>query len=523
MNRLYHQYSFYIDLSIIIIAALFFRLVGVGINHVAVGDEMFHVLAAQSWANNGTLQIADGIYDRAALFTKLVGEIFKFTGTSLVAARLPALVFGVLWVLILYIWVRITVNRSSAWLAAGMLCIAPHAIELSLYSRMYTFQGTLFLLGCALTYSVLSSELTSLKKLSLSVISIFSFSLALHLHPITIIGLLALGLAATVDLLTQQYKHLTKKYYRLLLLILLIAICMIVLALKLNWLGSYIDDFVTPAFANQGDGIRYYHKQFLSVYPTFWSLFPVMIFVAIYKQPRISIFCCLIFITAFVLHSIAGRKAERYIIYSLPFLFIIWGIALSLIIPFLIKKCTKLADTFIFGYCNFKDNKKFIAIFNFCLILFVTTFLLVSSGSIIRTINLLKGESYYFGLNLANWELAKNKLQPLVEIAPIVMTTNFPKTLYYYGRFDVTFSKVVLHDVVNDQEFGYDFRTGRPVISTVESLHKIFSKHPHGIFIGEKSEWRNRFRLNDAAADYLEKNAVTVILPKESRVFAFTW
>ncbi|MGI9285612.1 MAG: ArnT family glycosyltransferase, partial [Pseudomonadales bacterium] len=136
-----------IDLGLLILLATVVRLVGVGVAHLPVGDEMFHVLAAQSWAMEGSLRIADGSYDRAALFTMLIGELFSIFGDSLVVARIPVLIFGVIWALVLFIWVRKSAGRLAAWIAAGLFCTAPHAIELSLYCRMDTLHGTFFFIG----------------------------------------------------------------------------------------------------------------------------------------------------------------------------------------------------------------------------------------------------------------------------------------------------------------------------------------------------------------------------------------
>jgi hypothetical protein len=149
--------------------------------------------------------------------------------------------------------------------------------------------------------------------------------------------------------------------------------------------------------------------------------------------------------------------------------------------------------------------------------------MLSGSGAFARTINLLQGESYYFGTRLSNWEQTVPKLKPLVDQAPVVLTTNFPKTLYYFGRFDMAFSPVIVADILAEEEGAIDPRNGRPAISTVASLQKLFAEYPHGVFIAEKSEWRNRFRMTEAASDFMEKNANKVELPAGSRIVAYSW
>lgn len=515
-----------VDLAILAFIATTVRLIGVGIDHLPVGDEMFHVLSAQSWASVGTLSIADGIYGRAALFTKSIGVLFTLFGDTLVVARLPALIFGILWVLLLYVWVDRYAGRLAAWIAALLLCLAPHAIELSLYSRMYTIQGFMFLLGCMTAFAIVTHDYSVIKKLSLSSFAIVCFGLAIHMHEVTLVGLVALVIALSMDFAVQHRQIFTNKaplLWLILLLVFLIAIVSALLYQYWEFFNPYWQTFVTPAFANRDSDVRFYHKLLIASYPAMWLLMPLAVVITIYFQPRIGLFCVTMFVIIFLMHSIAGRKAERYIYYGMPFLFAIWGIALAAVVPYLNRLLTDVSHSLRANYLTIGKVDHFDLIFKSAFTFVVVIFMISGSGAFLRTINILQGESYYFGTKLSNWEEALPQLKPLIDDAPVVVTTNFPKTLYYFDRFDIAFSPVVVADVVHGEEWGLDRRTGRPAISTVESLQQVFDKYPHGIFVGERSEWRSRFRMTDEAADFLEKNAKRVELPAVSRIVAFTW
>jgi hypothetical protein len=520
------NYTLYVDLLILILIATAVRIIGVGIDHLPVGDEMFHVLSAQSWASDGTLSIADGTYDRAAIFTKSIGVMFTVFGESLVIARLPALIFGVFWALLLYLWVSNHAGRLAAWIAVLLFCMAPHGIELSLYSRMYTLHGFSFLLGTILVFALITQENPLVKKLFLITGVIVCFSLAGHLHNITLIGLIALMFASAVDFSVQHRKFLTNKksmiWIMISLLFIVVAIC-IFLYLYWDLFSPYWQKYITPAFADRDSDIRYYHKLLTKSYPLLWLLLPFTAAIAIYSKPRIGLFCVSIFIVILVMHSIAGRKAERYIYYGLPFLFTIWGIAIAAIIPYLDKLLSDMSHSFRTNYLPIAKASSFDFVFKSLFAFIAIVFMLSSSDSFMRTVNLLRGESYYFGTQLSNWEKAVPKLKPLIDSAPVVVTTNFPKTQYYFGSFDIAFSPVIVTDVLHGNEGGIDSRTGRPAIGTTESLQQIFDKYPHGLFVGEKSEWRNRFRMTDKAADLMEKHARQVELPSEARIVAYIW
>jgi hypothetical protein len=149
-------------------------------------------------------------------------------------------------------------------------------------------------------------------------------------------------------------------------------------------------------------------------------------------------------------------------------------------------------------------------------------FLLGSNGAFPRLLHLLRGRSYYFGIQPSDWRAAPEYLTLDIERAAVIVTTNITKTAYYFGRFDFALNKSVLveHGL---PEFTLDLRTGRPVVSSAQSLHLILSCFPSGIFIGEQSEWRFGGRMDAAAADVLEAYAKPISLPPPWRPVAFTW
>jgi hypothetical protein len=57
-------------------------------------DELYTVLAAQGCLVDGEPQIAEGLYDRARLYTILVAVFFDWFGESLVVARIPSVIAG---------------------------------------------------------------------------------------------------------------------------------------------------------------------------------------------------------------------------------------------------------------------------------------------------------------------------------------------------------------------------------------------------------------------------------------------
>ena len=77
----------------------------------------------------------------------------------------------------------------------------------------------------------------------------------------------------------------------------------------------------------------FYHFYLDIYYPTLWPLVALAVLIGLAFRPGPTAFCATIVAIAFVMHSFAGRKSMRYFAYALPFLFVLWGIALAEIWP----------------------------------------------------------------------------------------------------------------------------------------------------------------------------------------------
>ena len=92
---------------------VFVYLFGFSLEHSPIVDEVFHLLAARSWATDGTLAVADGEYTRAAGYTVAIGVLFSIFGEDLVLARAISVLTGALWVVAVFVWVKM-INSPSA-------------------------------------------------------------------------------------------------------------------------------------------------------------------------------------------------------------------------------------------------------------------------------------------------------------------------------------------------------------------------------------------------------------------------
>ena len=146
--------------TLVPVVLLFFLSVvigAIGLDHLPRNDELYTLLAARGWLIDGVPRIADGVYDRAQLYTILVAQFLRVFGESLAVARLPSLIAGSLLVVAVFVWTRSVAGNLAAWIAALFVCLSPLTIQMSQYARFYTLFGLLFWLGAVGIYALVEA------------------------------------------------------------------------------------------------------------------------------------------------------------------------------------------------------------------------------------------------------------------------------------------------------------------------------------------------------------------------------
>jgi hypothetical protein len=232
--------------------------------------------------------------------------------------------------------------------------------------------------------------------------------------------------------------------------------------------------------------------------------------------------------------SFAGMKDKRYIAFLEPFLFVLWGIAFAALVPLvrrLIARATPRAlDDLAPGLATRATEAAVIGI--------GLLFLVGSNGAPAKTLLSLAGIKMFAegsgagmtaGQLRADWPAVKAPLAPWLSNATIVLTSHDVKTLYDLGRYDIALNAnriteiIVMNRSRGEGEFEIDPRTGRPVISTPESLRLVMACYPDGLILAEAGHLRSDEAITDPVADVIEANATPIPLPPEARVLAFHW
>jgi hypothetical protein len=151
--------------------------------------------------------------------------------------------------------------------------------------------------------------------------------------------------------------------------------------------------------------------------------------------------------------------------------------------------------------------------------------LLVFNPFLLRTASLIAEVQMPGEKPTANWDVAQPALQPWVDRSDIVVTTEELSSLFFLGHYDIRFSPSKLGEQIagNRDEFSRDFRTGRPIIGTNDSMRLILDCFASGVVFGPIVDWNKPHLINEALTELIEAEAAPIALPAKSHMFAYGW
>jgi 4-amino-4-deoxy-L-arabinose transferase-like glycosyltransferase len=502
--------------------ALLVRLVG--LYGPPIFDELYTVLAAQGWLMHGEPRIGEGVYDRAELYTMIVAWFFRWFGESVVVARLPSLVAGSLLVVVVFLWTREVAGSTAAWIAALFVALSPINIQVSQFARFYALQALLFWLASAGIYSLCSRAIDYRRSILLGLACGLALLFAYHLQLLTLIGIAGVAVWVACALCVPWLWSLRTRPTLLWGIVGVLVVFAAAIIAVAAWSGvaeALIHRYRFAPLHNavSRNEVWYYHLHFIERYPSLWPLFPFAALLAIAVRPRPAWFCVSVFATGFLLISLAGMKHFKYLTFLTPFLFVIWAIALAEAFGWLRAGVVTVVDRALeYGFPKLPRRPARWVLITGCML-----FLVFANGAPARTLLLPFGISLNEEGAPVDWEGARGILGPAIDQASVVLTNEELATYYYYGRHDFTVSASRLSEVADPTEFAIDTRTGRPVVSTAESVARIMDCFPDGLVLTNTKKWRDPTQLDNRIADLIEARGEQIQMPKGSRIVAFRW
>jgi hypothetical protein len=495
-------------------------------------DELYQILPAEGLLATGEPRLADGLYTRAYAQTWLIAQSIRLFGDSLPAARLSSVLGVAAAATLLFVWLRGAAGAGAAWLGAVGYALSPMAVDTAQFARIYGVQTGAFTLACVLAYAALAPATRGGRgrRLALLALALPPLVLAAHLQPTTLFGAAGLGLwgagALALPFLADPAVPPRRKRAGL-AAVAALGLVLVAGAWASGLLGELWREYRSTPIFNQANRNEFwfYHGWFSLLYPSLWPLTGVLALAALAASPRPAAMALAVFAVGFLLNSFGASKALRYIAYAQPFLFALWGMGLAALWRQLAAVVSRLAadlaaslPALLAGPAGGRRLARF-------LVGGAVLFLLLANPAWVRTVTLLADVPVPGEEPSPDWAAARPALDPLLDRVPVVVTTEELGAQYYLGRFDVRFSPSKLGELPEDQrrEFAPDPRTGRPVVSTVESLRLIFDCHPEGLFLLASRQWGREHLFNEAVRRLILERAERVPLPPRARVTAYAW
>lgn len=500
---------------LLFLLALAVRWLGVSSNPVHV-DELYHLLAGRSWAEEGSFRMLDGEYLRGRGFTALTGYAFELFGRAdLFVARLPSIFGGALLVAAIFVWLSRQAGLFAGWAGALLFCFASYAIVYTQFTRFYSLQALTVWLGAIAVYAAL--EPTGKKRLPLLLAALAAFLIALHLQITTAIAMLALALWALIDLLSRRevreccVQMWRKAWVKIVVVLLVLATAVVLVKLG----GKLIGEFrFTPRWAEPDrNNYLYYFLEFFFSMPLLWLFLPLAAVLAIARWPRPALFCLIMTAVPLVLQSAGGMKSSRYVFYAFPFWFALWGMAVAVLLPTLWR-------TVLEGVAGLQRATAWPISSGAAKLLAGVVMAIIVGGAIIAhpiyrdTAKSLRRDAVAALHDPSRlmasppdmpWSEHSAKLDVALGHPSILLVGDDFHAITYLGDFDLLVNTHRTQDIGSGGEYVLDPRTGRRAISTPENIARIVECFPDGAFVVSDSRWRTYIGVSDSAADTIER------------------
>lgn len=504
------------------LAALIVALIGAAalailtrgvMQHAPLYDELLHVLSARGVVETGQPVIADGVYNRAQLYTRAAAMAMSVTDDDLIAARIPAWLGALALVALVGAWVTRKAGAIAGVASALLLAMSAWTIELAVFARFYTLHAFFVFIFFACAYEIASLRLRPATLVAYALGALVAFAIAFHLQVTSVIALGAVGAGVLAGLMAEQQalaRQIWQRHWRWMVPTVVLALGA---AAAVMYVLGFADAFRSSPLWSQGaaNQVNFYNRQLAIASPLFWPLVPFAALATIVKFPRLG---WSITITAAVIllgHSLAAAKATRYAYYCLPFVCILLGCGVAIALDLLSK-------SFSVRWPRLGGRAVLVA-----LVLLGLSFMLSREGyKTARTALALDGPAEVLGyLVEADWSISQPVLRPAAERADVVVTSNAMKSLYYLGRYDYELNSSIVIETDTQTEFGRDLRTGRRAISTADSLERVLGEADSVLVVLEDEKLGSRYGVSPDAIEVLNSRCDRLTLPKQAQLTAW--
>lgn len=483
-------------------------------------DELYHLLAGQSWLAHQNFSILDGSYPRGALYTIMSAWTFWLSGSADVnMVRLPSMVAGTLIVPLLFVWLWRISGPIAAWSSSFLFAISPVAVDTSQFGRFYSLHA-LLVFAAAITVFEFRNIPKFWRPFRLPFIAL-CLLVAIHLQITAIVaaGSMAAFVVAEFGLHPRVLRLLLDRQNRF-VVALLSALLIAILATGTLWALPKLQR--TSLWATEDRyNVLYYSQYFRQTIPLLWFLLPFATLVGLERKPRLTAFCFTMLAIPLTVQSIGGMKSPRYVLYALPFLYALWGIAIQVLLP----RIGKVSNAVVSNAANaigipqspLRNHMFAGSLVAICSMVAVGGNLgleqalkeaLTGFAGVVR-----RPESLMAPPLDPPWTSNIQALNAAIGNPEIFVAADDLRSILYLKPMDILINASRISDIEPPEEFVRDPRTGRRVIGRPESVERVINCFSSGTILIPEVRWRSFFAVPQPTADRIEALAVPIVPP----------
>lgn len=497
-------------------------------------DELYHVLAARGLLEFGSPRIAEGTYTRGFLQTWLTAWSFRVFGETLATARIPSVVAMASLVTVAFLWLRGQVGNRLAVITASCVTLSPFTIPIAQMCRFYALQSLAVFVGAICVYEALRPSRGTWPRIALGLAALGAISVALHLQPVTVIAIFALCVYVSGHWVLWRLRRSPTSSAGWRWAELAVGVGLVSGAVVL-WATGIVEEgwqryrAVETFNAHDRNAFWYYHAWYQLFFPLLWPMTAILTLAACTRWLRVTVFCAVIFLIAFLGNSFAGAKSLRYISYAQSFLIIIWVLGVAALLPTLRVLGSQMRKALVAVLKNEVAQPEQLVRVCFSA---AVAILLLANPAWLRTVTLLADIPVPPEIPSTNWPAARAVLAPVVAKADTVVATEELGTLYFLGRFDLTLNASRYDELVRNVEslvpeavptVVQDPRTGRGVGRGSEMMRAVFACSENGVLVSPKPFWDGGVIVEADVKLLVLAHARAIELPRESGLVAFAW
>jgi hypothetical protein len=422
------------------------------------------------------------------------------------AARIPSVLFNILFLVAGYFIIKNLYNNKSATIFCIIAGFSPYILQVTRQSRMYTAFQLFYFLGTYLFWVGFErfrkiSSLGAIKNIEqkynvdmlYTVFAFIIFFISYHFHTLTLMFVLVIGLYIAIVFFKEQntfsIAEILKNKYGFILTC-SIGIALIFLIIHPGYYVSKIHGMITLPSWKIGEvvDVKLFSWILRVESPVFFFLYPISALYIIKKDFKKGLYIVLSFLVPFVLHSIVFKwKEERFMIYFYPFYILSIAVLVEEIINMIWHRMKQ-----------FKTNIKILdalvpVCFLFSMLLFLYPWFFNSRHM----------TNYIFW---TDWKPSLKNISPLLKQDSTIITLLDDQSFIYYYLKKGPDYYIAPKIYYQGEDMEYKYFNSKPV-KTVKDLSSIIEKNHDIWVIARKDEYYNKNRYyQEDIMEYISNN-----------------